>query len=134
MIRFMLDSKICIYTIKNRPAEVRDRFNRHSQHLCISAITLAELMFGAEKSAKASHNLAVVESFSARLETLAFDEAAATHYGQICADLERQGQPIGPNDLMIAAHARSRSLVLVTNNEREFQRIDGLRLENWLAG
>ncbi len=131
MLRYMLDTNICIYAIKNRPPKVRDAFNRNSQHLCISAVTQAELMYGAEKSSNPMQNLSIVESFSARLEVVPFGEAAAAHYGQIRATLERDGKTIGPNDLMIAGHVRSEGMTLVTNNVREFQRVDGLRLENW---
>ncbi|MGM8850953.1 type II toxin-antitoxin system VapC family toxin [Salinicola halophyticus] len=91
-------------------------------------MTLAELIYGAEKSAKPEHNLSVVERFVARLTVLDFDEAAASHFGQIRAGLERAGTPIGAYDLMIATHARSRGLTVVTNNEREFDRVRG-----WLS-
>ena len=129
----MLDTDICIYVIKNRPPGLRGRFNAHSQHLCISSVTLAELLYGAEKSAKPDHNLAVVESFAARLTVSPFGDKAAAHYGQIRADLERKGKPIGPYDLMLAGHARSEGLALVTNNAREFMRVKGLRVENWVG-
>lgn len=131
MLRYMLDTNICIYVLKHQPAAVREAFNRHSEHLCTSSVVLAELLYGAEKSAQPDHNRDVIERFAARLDVIPFDEGAAAHYGRIRADLERAGQPIGPYDLMIAAHARSRGLTLVTNNEREFQRIPGLLLENW---
>ncbi len=132
MLRYMLDTDTCIYVIKNRPANLRDTFNQHNDQLSISSVTLAELLYGAEKSAKTEHNLGVVESFSARLEVLPYDDKAAAHTGQIRAQLEAAGTPIGPYDLMIAGHARSQGLVLVTNNMREFERVDGLRLENWV--
>lgn len=133
MLRYMLDTDTCIHTIKNRPAELRETFNAHGEHLCVSSVTLAELLFGVEKSARPEHNLPIVESFAARLAVLPFEEKAAAHYGQIRADLERRGEPIGPYDLMIAGHARSEGLVLVTDNTREFKRVDGLRLENWVG-
>ena len=132
MLRYMLDTNICIYVIKNRPARLRDRFNDFADQLCVSIITLAELIYGAEKSARPHENLAVVEQFSARLDVLPFAERAASHYGQLWAELERAGQPIGIHDMMIGSHARSEGLVVVTNNVREFQRMPGLRLENWL--
>ena len=132
MLRYMLDTNICIYTIKNHPAQLRDLFNQHSDQLSISSITLAELFFGAEKSSQTERNLKNIEGFSARLEVLPFSDTAALHYGQIRAELERTGTPIGPYDLMIAGHARSEGLVLVTNNTREFERVSGLRLENWV--
>ncbi len=131
MIRYMLDTDICIYAVKNRPPSLRDTFNQHSGQLSVSSVTLAELLYGAEKSARTEHNLSVVESFAARLEVLPFGKKAAAHSGQVRAQLEAAGTPIGPYDLMIAGHARSEGLVLVTNNTNEFERVDGLRLENW---
>ena len=131
MLRYMLDTNICIYVIKRRPPELHRIFNQRSEHLCISTITLAELVFGAEKSARPEQNLAVVEGFAARLEVQPFEETAASHFGQIRADLEPKGTPIGPYDLMIAGHARCQGLTLVTNNLREFERVEGLRVENW---
>ncbi len=133
MQRYMLDTDICIYVIKNRPPEVRDLFNARSEHICLSSITVAELIYGAEKSQRREHNISAVENFTARLDILAFEATAAGHYGDIRANLEREGKLIGPYDLMIAGHARSRGLVLVTNNTREFDRVDGLRVENWLT-
>jgi tRNA(fMet)-specific endonuclease VapC len=132
MLRYMLDTNICIYVIKNRPPGLRERFNSLAEQLCISAVTLAEMIYGAEKSERSADNLAVVEQFAARLEVLAFAERAAAHYGQIRAELERQGTLIGGYDMMIGGHARSEGLLLVTNNRREFQRIEGLRIENWV--
>ncbi len=132
MLRYMLDTNICIYIVKNRPPEVRNIFNERAEHICLSSITVAELLYGAEKSRRRDHNLAVVENFAAHLDILPFDEQAAGHYGDIRADLERKGTPIGPYDLMIAGHARSEGQVLVTNNTREFDRVGGLRIENWL--
>ncbi len=132
MLRFMLDTNICIYVIKSRPAELKDRFNSLSDQLCISAVSAAELVYGAEKSKRPAENLAVVEAFTARLEVLSFGAKAAAHYGQIRAALEREGKTIGPHDTMIGAHARSHGLILVSNNLREFQRIAGLRTENWI--
>lgn len=132
MLKYLLDTNICIYTIKNKPPVVRDTFNQHVGQLGISTVTLAELLYGAEKSAKPEYNLSVVESFVARLDVLPFDEAAASHYAQIRAELEGAGTPIGPYDMMIAGHARAHGLIVVTNNEREFERVSGLRTLNWL--
>jgi tRNA(fMet)-specific endonuclease VapC len=132
MLRYMLDTNICIYVIKNRPEGLRERFNRLSDQLCISAVTLAEIIYGAEKSARPIENLAVVDQFAARLDVLPFGERAATHYGQIRADLERAGHPVGLHDMMIGGHARSEGLILVSNDLREFQRIEGLRVDNWV--
>ncbi len=133
MLKYMLDTNIAIYVIKRRPIEVLDTFNRHAGQLCISSITLAELLHGAEKSAHPEHNLQQIDNFTSRLDVLDYNNNAAAHYGDIRATLERKGTPIGVNDLHIAGHARSHGLVLVTNNLREFERIEGLRTENWIA-
>lgn len=131
MLKYMLDTNICIFTVKNRPQPVREAFNRHHGQLCISSITLMELIYGAERSAMPEQNLAVIEGFSARLEVLNYDPAAASHTGQLRAELARTGTPIGPYDQLIAGHARSQGLILVTNNRREFDRVPGLRVEDW---
>lgn len=131
MLKYMLDTNICIFTIKNKPQQVRDAFNRHSGQLCISSVSLMELIYGAEKSASPERNLAVVEGLAARLEVMSYDELAATHTGQLHAELARNGTPIGPYDQLIAGHARSRGLIMVTNNRREFDRVAGLRIEDW---
>lgn len=133
MLKYLLDTNIAIYVIKRRPPEVREVFNRNHGRMAISAITLAELVHGAEKSACPARNLDVVEDFCSRLSVLPYLPEAAYHYGAIRAELERQGRPIGVNDLHIAAHARSRGLVVVTNNQGEFERVPGLVVENWLA-
>jgi len=133
VLRYMLDTNICIYVLKRRPPALREKFDAHAQDLCLSSVTLAELLYGAEKSAKPAANLAVIEAFAARLSILPFAEKAAGHYGQIRADLERRGKPIGPDNLMIAGHARSEGLVIVTHNGREFERVEGLRVEDWTA-
>lgn len=132
MLRYLLDTNICIYVIKRRPELVLDRFNENAAHLAISSITLAELLHGAEKSSQPQRTLAVVEDFCSRLDVLDYGAKAAQHYGQIRASLEQRGTPIGVNDLHIAAHARSEGLTLVSNNLREFERVDGLLYENWL--
>ena len=133
MLRYMLDTNIAIYVIKRRPLECLVRFNTYAGQLCVSSITLAELLHGVEKSAHAAHNLRQVEDFVSRLEVLDYGTKAAAHYGDIRAVLERNGTPVGVNDLHIAAHARSEGLVLVSNNLREFERVPGLRTENWVA-
>ena len=132
MLRYLLDTNICIYVIKRRPELVLDRFNENAAHLAISSITLAELLPGAEMSSQPQRTLAVVEDFCSRLDVLDYGAKAAQHYGQIRASLEQRGTPIGVNDLHIAAHARSEGLTLVSNNLREFERVDGLLYENWL--
>ncbi len=133
MLKYMLDTNIVIYVIKRRPLEILDTFNSHGGQMCISSITLAELLHGVEKSSNVSQNMQRVEDFVSRLEVLSYDSMAAAHYGDIRANLESKGTPIGVNDLHIAGHARSKSFILVTNNLREFERVEGLRLENWLV-
>lgn len=132
MLKYMLDTDISIYTIKNRPSEVREAFKAHDGQLCISAVTLMELMYGAEASSAVERNLRDLEGFAARLEVLPFDEQAAVHTGQVRAELKRLGRPIGPYDEMIAGHARSRGLVVVTNNTRHFEHIPGIRVVSWV--
>lgn len=133
MLKYLLDTNIVIYVIKRRPIEVLSKFNENSSHLAISVITFAELVYGAEKSAQPAANLSVVEDFCSRLEVLPYGAKAAQHYGSIRSALEAGGRPIGVNDLHIAAHARSEGLVVVTNNTREFERVPGLLIENWIA-
>ncbi|MCZ6686250.1 MAG: tRNA(fMet)-specific endonuclease VapC [Gammaproteobacteria bacterium] len=132
MIKYMLDTNILIYTIRKRPKKVRDAFKEYSDNLSMSTITLGELVYGAEKSSQPARNLADIEALAARVDVLPFDSQAAQHFGQVRAELAKAGKPIGPYDLMIAGHARSRGLILVTNNLREFKRVPGLRLENWV--
>jgi len=131
MLRYLLDTNIVIYVLKQRPIEVLATFNAHTSHMAISSITLAELLHGAEKSSRVSENLKVIEDFCSRLDVLSYGSKAAWHYGAIRAALEKRGQPIGINDLHIAAHARSEALVLVTNNVSEFTRVPALEVENW---
>jgi tRNA(fMet)-specific endonuclease VapC len=128
----MLDTNIVIYTMKNRPSSVREACKKQDGRLCMSSITYMELVFGAERSSNPERNLRSLEGFVARLEVLPLDDSAAAHAGQIRAELARQGAQIGPYDQLIAGHARSLGLVLVTNNEKEFSRVAGLRLENWV--
>ena len=132
MLKYMLDTNIVIYVIKQRPLCALKVFNQHAGLMCISSITYAELLHGVEKSTRPGHNLRQVEDFTSRLDILDYGKKAAAHYGDIRADLERKGTTIGINDLHIAGHARSESLVLVTNNLREFERVEGLRLDNWV--
>jgi tRNA(fMet)-specific endonuclease VapC len=132
MLKYMLDTNIVIYAMKNRPERIRDAFKKHDGQMCISSVTLGELIYGAEKSAAPEQNLADIESMIARLEVKPFDAPAAIHFGQVRAALAKVGKPIGPYDAMIAGHARALALVLVTNNENEFQRVPGLMRENWV--
>ena len=129
----MLDTNLCIRVLRDRPPQLRERFNVEAVSLCISTVTLAELLHGAEKSNRPIEIRQQVESFAARLDVLPFDSEAAAHYADIRADLERKGQVIGLYDLMIAGHARSRGLVVITGNLGEFNRDAGLRAEDWLA-
>ena len=132
MLRYLLDTNIVIYVLKRRPVEVLSTFNANASRMAISSITLAELLHGAEKSSHVSENLAAVEDFCSRLQVLPYGPKAAQHYGAIRAALEKLGQPIGVNDMHIAAHARSEGLVLVPNNMGEFARVPALEAENWV--
>uniref|UniRef100_UPI004056882E type II toxin-antitoxin system tRNA(fMet)-specific endonuclease VapC n=1 Tax=Candidatus Electrothrix sp. TaxID=2170559 RepID=UPI004056882E len=132
MLKYMLDTNIVIYAIRNRPRQIRQSFKAHQGRMCISTVTLGELIFGAERSQQVERNLADIEGMVSRMEVLPFDNSGAYHFGQIRAELYRIGQPIGPYDMMIAGHARSLGLILATNNTKEFERVPGLRLENWV--
>ena len=133
MLRYLLDTNLCIRVLRDRPQGLKERFNAHAEALCISTIVLSELLHGAAKSARPEHNRREVERFAAKLDVLPFDAAAADHAADIRAALERAGRPIGGYDLLIAGHARSRGLLVVTGNLAEFSRIDGLRCEDWFA-
>ena len=128
----MLDTNIVIYVINRRPVEILDTFNRYASRICISSITLAELLHGVERSSKPEHNRRQVEEFVSLVEVLQYGPEAVAHYGEIRADLECQGVSIGVNDLHIAGHARSQGLTLVTNNLSEFERVRGLSVDNWI--
>ena len=132
MLKYMLDNNIVIYTMKNKPDSVRKRFKKHHGRMCISSIIYMELVYGAERSSNPDRNLTSLEGFVARMDVLPLDDSAAAHAGQIRAELASLGMPIGPYDQLIAGHARSQGLVLVTNNEKEFTRVTGLRTENWV--
>ena len=129
---YMLDTNICIYAIKNKPEQVLRRIkNNLPKGLCISTITLAELMHGVEKSMYPEKNRVALFLFLSILDVLPFDDLAAAEYGDICAFLQKRGNPIGTMDALIAGHARSEDLILVTNNVREFERVPELKIENW---
>lgn len=128
---YMLDTNICIFVMAGRGAALAERFEAESERLCISSVTLAELSYGVEKSAARERNRRALDGFVARLEVLGFDDGAARVYGALRARLERDGRVIGPYDMMIAAHAVSRGLTVVTNNRREFDRVEGLAVEDW---
>jgi tRNA(fMet)-specific endonuclease VapC len=132
-MKYLLDTNICIYLIKERPIEVMARFRKERiGDIGVSSLTAAELAYGVEKSGSA-RNQRALEKFLAPLEIVAFDEQAFWHYGRLRADLERRGQPIGSMDMLIAAHALALNAILVSNNIREFERVSGLHLENWVA-
>ena len=132
-MKYMLDTNICIYLIKQQPRQMIDKFQGIAPgEITISTVTVAEMMYGVGKSQHKEKNKAALESFLAPLEIVDFNFRAAQHYGVVRAYLEKKGKPIGAYDLMIAAHALSLGLVLVTNNEREFQRIPDLIVENWV--
>jgi tRNA(fMet)-specific endonuclease VapC len=131
MLRYMLDTNLCVRVLRERPVSLRDRFNAEADGLCLSTIVLTELLHGAARSARPDHNRREVENFAARLEVLVFDSDAAGHAAEIRASLERQGLTIGGYDVLIAGHARSRGLIVVTGNLGEFRRVEGLRCEDW---
>ncbi len=130
----MLDTNICIYLIRQRPDALLERFRRFPVgDVGLSVITLAELQYGVSKSTRPKQNQAALEQFLSPLEVAAFDRPATMAYGKVRAGLEKRGRPIGAMDLLIAAHALSLGVRLVTNNEREFRQIPGLRVENWVS-
>jgi len=130
---YMLDTDICIYVLKKHPAKLRHKF-KVTKNICISSITYGELCFGIENGDKSMREARWKELtlFTQQLFIEHWDESAAKHYGSIRAILRKQGTPIGNNDLLIAAHARSLDAVMVTNNIREFERVPGLTIENWV--
>ncbi len=132
-MKVMLDTNICIYLIKQQPPTVIERFLSHPVGaIGVSSITVAELAFGVNKSRHMAKNRLALEQFLAPLNLASFDHDAALSYGRLRARLETIGSPIGSMDLLIAAHALSLGVRLVTNNLREFRRVPGLRLENWV--
>lgn len=129
---YMLDTNICIYIMKKKPEKVLQRFKEEMDRgICISSITLAELEYGVQHSTDPARNEQALIRFLAPLSIVPFEGNAASEYGKIRAGLQSKGTPIGPLDMLIAAHARAEEMVLVTNNVREFERVPGLRLENW---
>jgi tRNA(fMet)-specific endonuclease VapC len=131
-MRYLLDTNICIYLIKHKPLQVIEKFNACSVgEIGVSSITVGELWYGVAKSAHRQANRQALEQFLLPLIVTEFDEGASEVYGEIRAALEQEGQPIGALDTLIAAHAVSMGVVLVTNNEREFSRVPELMVENW---
>ena len=132
--RFLLDTNICIYIQRQRPGKVLKRFQKlEPGDAAISVITWGELLYGAEKSKQRKKALELLAEFKTFVPVLPMPETAGNTYGIIRASLESHGQPIGNNDLWIAAHAKAAGLTIVTNNEREFRRIAGLKVQNWVA-
>lgn len=132
-MNYILDTNICIYIIKRKPQSVLDKLKQISLgNIGISVITLSELIYGANKSIFQEKNLKALEQFLIPFELYQFDYNCAIEYGKIRSDLEKKGTPIGPLDMLIAANAKSLNFTLVTNNEKEFNKVEGLKIENWV--
>lgn len=132
-MEYLLDTNICIYIIKRKPVQVFEKLSTITiGSIAISSITLAELQYGVSKSSNPTKNAEALEKFLIPIEILDFGTQATVEYGKIRVDLERSGKTIGPLDMLIAAHAKSLNMTLVTNNEKEFDRINGLKIENWV--
>ena len=133
-MKLMLDTNICIAIIKQKPKDILQKFGAYQiGDICISSVTLAELRYGVAKSQFREKNQAALDEFILPLEVADFDEPATVYYGTLRATLEKQGIPIGALDTMIGAHALSLSVTLVTNNTKEFSRIIGLKLVDWIS-
>jgi tRNA(fMet)-specific endonuclease VapC len=131
-MRYMLDTNICSYILKNRPQSVKARFDQvGTSALAISTVVLAELYYGAARHPRGIAIRREIGDFVSRLSVIPWDETAANHYGAIRAALEKSGTPLGAMDLMIAAHARSQGATLVSNNIQHFEKVPGLLIENW---
>ena len=131
-MKYLIDTNICIYIMNKRPIAVIHKFKQFDvDEICVSTITVSELQYGVSRSRDHRLNKQRVEEFLSPFEISAYDEAAANIYGDIRRQLEKAGEPIGPLDLLIAAHALSGNFVLVTNNEKEFKRVENLKIENW---
>lgn len=131
MLRYMLDTNLCIRLLRDRPAGLRPRFNDEAETLAISTVVLTELLYGAARSARPVEGRRAVQDFASRIEVLAFNDTAAYHAADIRNDLERRGNMIGSYDVLIAGHARSLGLIVVTGNLGEFRRVAGLVCEDW---
>ena len=133
-MKYMLDTNICIFITKHKPESVIKKFMKlEPNDICISSITYSELVHGVEKSQAIEKNRIALTVLLSEIEIIPFDSTAAQVYGWIKADLQKKGTPIGPLDTLIAAHAKSLELTLVTNNTREFSRVDGVELEDWVS-
>lgn len=129
----MLDTNICIYVIKKKPIQVLQKLQElNPEEVCISSITYAELIHGVEKSKAVEKNRVALSLLFSNMKILDFDVTAANEYGKIRADLEKKGTPIGIMDMMIAGHAKSLNYIVVTNNTKEFERVEDLKIENWV--
>ena len=131
-MRYMIDTDICIYVQKKKYPHVLEKFKKKFSQICISAVTYAELAAGVEKSEQKEKNAVALNDFTGFLEIVPFGTEEAKEYGNIRAKLEKSGKVIGNNDMMIAASAKVHNMILITNNVREFERVSGLRLENWI--
>ena len=132
MIHYMLDTDVCSYIIRERPIEVLEHFETlKMDQLCISVVTYAELIYGVEHSSSKKINRSIVDQFVKHLSVINWDKKAAEHYGNIRVFFQVKGNVIGAMDMMIAAHARSQKMILVTNNEKHFKRVPKLKVENW---
>ena len=131
-MRFMLDTNTCVDLIRRRDDRILRKMQRlRPDDLCVSSVTLSELEYGAAKSAAPGRNRLALAEFMTPLRVVPYDDAVAPVYGQVRADLERAGTPIGPLDTIIVAHALALGLIVVTDNEREFRRVSGLKIQNW---
>jgi tRNA(fMet)-specific endonuclease VapC len=131
-MKYLLDTDVCIYLINKRPSSLLEKLRTcRAGDVGVSAVTVAELRYGASKSQRSGQNHEALDLFLAPLEMAVFDEGAAIAYGEIRAQLEKAGDPIGPLDMLIAGQARSLNVVLVTNNVREFRKVKGLKIEAW---
>jgi tRNA(fMet)-specific endonuclease VapC len=131
-LKYLLDTNVCVDFLNRRYPSVTERIRISSpEDLCLSSVVVAELRYGADRSERRGENHERLDVLTAEIQCLDFDLAAARVYGRIRSALEAEGAPIGPYDMMIAAHALSQGLILVTDNEREFRRISGLEIENW---
>lgn len=130
-LRYLLDSDVCIYAMKSRPTQLLRRLDRFAPVTALSVVVYGELCFGRESSQRCDETAAHLSALLETIQVLPLSLDAGARYGEIRADLERRGRSIGANDTWIAAHALAENLTLVTNNEREFARVPGLRIENW---
>lgn len=131
-MKYLLDTNVCIDYLTGRYPSVLERIRRASpDDLCLSSVVVSELRYGAERSQKRAENHARLDALLQEIPGLDFDQEAAAVYGRVRARLEEQGRPIGPYDMMIASHALARELIVVTDNVQEFERVAGLRIENW---